>query len=66
MQEEVDSRMVALSISAAKFTGQLFKAAIGKYMAHRREKKLADPVSSVGSAGKYRGFSSDQKDGAAD
>ena len=40
MQEEVDSRTVALSISAAKFTGRLFKAAIGKYMAHRKEKKL--------------------------
>ena len=40
MQEEVDSRTVALSISAASFTGRLFKAAIGKYMAHRKEKKL--------------------------
>ena len=40
MQEEVDSRTVALSIRAAKFTGRLFKAAIGKYMAHRKEKKL--------------------------
>lgn len=40
MQEEVDSRTVALSISAAKFTGRMFKAAIGKYMAHRKEKKL--------------------------
>ena len=40
MQEEVDSRTVALSISAVKFTGQVFKAAIGKYMAHRKEKKL--------------------------
>ena len=40
MQEEVDSRTVALTISAAKFTGRLFKAAIGKYMAHRKEKKL--------------------------
>ena len=40
MQEEVDSRTVALTISAAKFTGRMFKAAIGKYMAHRKEKKL--------------------------
>lgn len=40
MQEEVDSRTVALSISVAKFTGRLFNAAIGKYMAHRKEKKL--------------------------
>ena len=40
MQEEVDSRTVALTISAAKFTGRLFKAAVGKYMAHRKEKKL--------------------------
>ena len=39
MQEEVGSRTVALSISAVKFTGRLFKAAIGKYMAHRKEKK---------------------------
>ena len=38
MQEEVDSRTVALTISAAKFTGWLFKAAIGKYMAHRKVK----------------------------
>ena len=27
-------------VSGTKFTGQLFKAAISKYMAHRREKKL--------------------------
>ena len=41
MQEEVDSRTVAFTICAAKFTGRLFKAAIGKYMAHRKEKKTA-------------------------
>ena len=40
MQEEVDSRTVALTISAAKFTGRLFKAGICTYMAHRKEKKL--------------------------
>ena len=40
MQEEVDSRTVALSISAVKFTGRLFKAGICKYMVHRKEKKL--------------------------
>ena len=29
-----------LIVSGTKFTGRLFKAAISKYMAHRREKKL--------------------------
>ena len=32
--------MWTLIVSGTKFTGRLFKAAIAKYMAHRREKKL--------------------------
>ena len=40
MQEEVENRTLTLIVSGTKFTGQLFKAAISKYMAHRREKKL--------------------------
>ena len=40
MQEEVESRTLTLIVSGTKFTGRLFKAAISKYMAHRREKKL--------------------------
>ena len=31
---------MTLVVSGTKFTGRLFKAAISKYMAHRREKKL--------------------------
>ena len=40
MQEEVENRTFTLVVSGTKFTGRLFKAAISKYMAHRREKKL--------------------------
>ena len=40
MQEEVENRTLTLVVSDTKFTGRLFKAAIAKYMAHRREKKL--------------------------
>ena len=40
MQEEVESRTVTLAISATKLTGRLLKAAITKYLAHRKEKKL--------------------------
>ena len=40
MQEEVENRTLTLLVSGTKFTGRLFKAAISKYMAHRREKKL--------------------------
>lgn len=39
MQEEVESRTVTLTISAAKLTGRLLKAAIAKYLAHRKEVK---------------------------
>ena len=40
MQEEVENRTLTLIVSGTKFTGRLFKAAISKYKAHRREKKL--------------------------
>lgn len=40
MQEEVENRTLTLVVSGTKFTGRLFKAAISKYMAHHREKKL--------------------------
>ena len=40
MQEEVENRTLTLIVSGTKFTGRLFKAAISKYMAHRKEKKL--------------------------
>lgn len=40
MQEEVENRTLTLIVSGTKFTGRLFKAAISKYMAHRRKKKL--------------------------
>ena len=40
MQEEVENRTLTLVVSGTKFTGRPFKAAISKYMAHRREKKL--------------------------
>ena len=40
MQEEVENRTLTLVVSGTRFTGRLFKAAISKYMAHRREKKL--------------------------
>ena len=40
MQEEVENRTLTLIVSGTEFTGRLFKAAISKYMAHRREKKL--------------------------
>ena len=40
MQEEVESRAVTLVISATKLKGRLLKAAILKYMASHKEKKL--------------------------
>ena len=54
MQEEVENRTLTLVVSGTRFTGRLFKAAISKYMAHRREKKLekqrsrASPVTPKG------------------
>lgn len=40
MQEEVENRTLTLVVSGSKFTGRMFKAAIAKYMAYRKEKKL--------------------------
>ena len=40
MQEEVENRTLTLVVSGSKFTGRLFKSAITKYLAHRKEKKL--------------------------
>ena len=39
MQEEVENRTVAITTSAVKFTGRLFKAAICKYLEHRKISK---------------------------
>lgn len=39
MQEEVENRTVAITTSAAKFTGRLFKAVICKYLEHRKNVK---------------------------
>ena len=40
MQEEVENRTLTLVVSGTKCTGRLLKAAISKYLAHRKEKKL--------------------------
>ena len=52
MQEEVENRAVTLVISATKLTGRLLKAAILKYLASRKEKRLqkarAAPEKSTG------------------
>ena len=40
MQEEVENRTLTLVVNGTKLTGRLFKAAICKYLAHRKEKKL--------------------------
>ncbi|MCX4371163.1 MAG: PcfB family protein [Dysosmobacter sp.] len=39
MQEEVENKTIALAINGTKFTGRMFKAAIAKYLAHRKEVK---------------------------
>jgi len=39
MQEEVENRTLTLVVNGTKFTGRMLKAAIGKYMAHRKEVK---------------------------
>ena len=39
MQEEVENRTLTLVVSGTKFTGRMLKAAISKYMAHRKEKE---------------------------
>ena len=40
MQEEVENRTLTLVVNGTKFSGRLLKAAVSKYMTHRREKKL--------------------------
>lgn len=40
MQEEVENRTLTLTINATKFTGRVLKAAIAKYLAHRKNKSL--------------------------
>ena len=40
VQEEVDNRTIALTVSTAKLTGRIFKAAVCKYLAYRKEKKI--------------------------
>ena len=42
MPEEVENRTLTLVVSGTKFTGRLLKAAISKYMAHRKVKKLRE------------------------
>ena len=44
MQEEVESRTVALTISTAKLTGRLFKAAVAKYLDYRKHKHQEQPT----------------------
>lgn len=44
IQEEIESRTVALSVSTAKLTGRIFKAAICKYLEHRKNKQRDGPV----------------------
>ena len=39
MQEEVENKTLTLMVNGTRFTGRMFKAAISKYMAHRREAK---------------------------
>lgn len=39
MQEDVENRTVTLIVSGTRFTGNLLKAAVSKYMAHRKGKK---------------------------
>lgn len=39
MQEDIENRSLTLIVSGGKFTGRLLKAAISKYLAHRKEKK---------------------------
>ena len=39
MQEEVENKTLTLVVNGTKFTGRMLKAAIAKYMAHRKEVK---------------------------
>lgn len=40
MQEEVENKTLTLGINTTKFTGNVLKNAISKYLAHRKEKKF--------------------------
>ena len=40
MQEEIEQKTMTLSINATKFSGRVLKAAVSKFLAHRRNKKL--------------------------
>ena len=42
MQEEVENRTLTLVVSGTKFTGRLLKAAISKYLAHRKLQREED------------------------
>ncbi|MBR3999076.1 MAG: PcfB family protein [Clostridia bacterium] len=44
MQEEVESRTVALTISTAKLTGRLFRAVVAKYLDYRKNKQREEPA----------------------
>ena len=44
MQEEVESRTVALTISTARLTGRLFRAAVAKYLDYRKNKQREEPA----------------------
>ncbi len=43
MQEEVDSKTIALVINASKLTGRLFMAAVRKFLAHQKNKQTVIP-----------------------
>lgn len=42
MQEEVENRTVTLTINTAKMTGRVFKEAVRKYLAYRKNKSSKD------------------------
>jgi len=42
LQEEVEKRSVTLIISTTKLTAHVLRAAIAKYLAHRKEKKITN------------------------
>ena len=44
MQEEIESRTVALTISTAKLTGRLFRVAVAKYLDYRKNKQREEPA----------------------
>ena len=46
MQEEVENRTLTLVVSGSKFTGRLLKAAISKYLAHRKAKEAGEAARS--------------------